>query len=69
VHADDPCELALDAQSRSVIATELETLSTREAHIVRLRFGLLDGRLHTLAEIGEVHGISRNGFGRSRPGR
>jgi RNA polymerase primary sigma factor len=37
----------------------LASLSEREAGVVRLRFGLVDGRPHTLDEIGEVYGVSR----------
>jgi len=37
----------------------LATLSEREANIVRLRFGLIDGRPHTLDEIGHIHGVTR----------
>jgi RNA polymerase primary sigma factor len=37
----------------------LSTLSEREASIVRLRFGLTDGRPRTLDEIGRVHGVTR----------
>jgi RNA polymerase primary sigma factor len=34
-------------------------LTDREAGIVRLRFGLMDGRPHTLDEIGKVYGVTR----------
>ena len=37
----------------------LETLSEREAGIVRLRFGLTDDQPRTLDEIGQVYGLSR----------
>jgi RNA polymerase primary sigma factor len=37
----------------------LATLSEREAGVVRLRFGLHDGRQHTLDEIGQVYGVTR----------
>nr|WP_246258168.1 RNA polymerase sigma factor [Amycolatopsis anabasis] len=37
----------------------LSTLSEREAGVVRLRFGLLDGRPRTLDEIGQVYGVTR----------
>jgi RNA polymerase primary sigma factor len=37
----------------------LTTLSEREAGIVRRRFGLTDGRLRTLDEIGHVYGLTR----------
>jgi DNA-binding CsgD family transcriptional regulator len=37
----------------------LQTLSARSADIIRLRFGLLDEEPRTLAEIGQIYGISR----------
>jgi RNA polymerase primary sigma factor len=37
----------------------LQTLSEREAGVVRLRFGLVDGRPRTLDEIGQVYGVTR----------
>jgi RNA polymerase nonessential primary-like sigma factor len=37
----------------------LKTLDDREQSVVRLRYGLDDGRPHTLDEIGRVFGISR----------
>jgi RNA polymerase primary sigma factor len=37
----------------------LGSLSDREAGIVRLRFGLMDGCPHTLDEIGMVYGVTR----------
>ncbi len=37
----------------------LSGLTEREAGIVRLRFGLMDGRPHTLDEIGRVYGVTR----------
>jgi RNA polymerase primary sigma factor len=45
----------LQAELRSVLAT----LSDREAGVIRLRFGLSDGRPHTLDEIGRVYGVTR----------
>jgi RNA polymerase primary sigma factor len=45
----------LQGQLQSVLAT----LSDREAGIVRLRFGLTDGRQRTLDEIGQVYGVTR----------
>jgi RNA polymerase primary sigma factor len=35
------------------------TLSDREAGVIRLRFGLRDGRPRTLDEIGQVYGVTR----------
>jgi RNA polymerase primary sigma factor len=37
----------------------LETLPAREVKVLQLRYGLKDGRTHTLSEIGEKMGISR----------
>lgn len=37
----------------------LDTLSPREKQVVRWRFGLEDGRMKTLQEIGELMGVSR----------
>jgi RNA polymerase primary sigma factor len=37
----------------------LATLSEREAGIVRLRFGLIDGQPRTLEQVGQVYGITR----------
>ncbi|MGW3471881.1 RNA polymerase sigma factor [Saccharopolyspora sp. NPDC000995] len=45
----------LQDQLQSVLAT----LSEREAGVVRLRFGLTDGRPRTLDEIGQVYGVTR----------
>jgi RNA polymerase primary sigma factor len=45
----------LQEELRSVLAT----LSDREAGVIRLRFGLTDGRPRTLDEIGRVYGVTR----------
>jgi len=37
----------------------LSTLSPREAHILRLRFGLVNGRTYTLEEVGQKFGLTR----------
>ncbi len=37
----------------------LTTLTPREARILRLRFGLLDGRSYTLEEVGQKFGLTR----------
>jgi RNA polymerase primary sigma factor len=37
----------------------LETLPAREVKVLQLRYGLKDGRTHTLSEIGDKMGISR----------
>ena len=43
-----------------IIDSQLETLSPREARVIRLRFGLEDGREHTLEDAGKIFGVSRD---------
>ena len=60
---DSQAVIAVDAVSFTLLQNELRcvlgTLSEREASVVRLRFGLIDGRPHTLDEISHVHGVTR----------
>ena len=37
----------------------LETLTEREKKVLRLRFGLNDGRARTLEEVGQFFGVTR----------
>ncbi|PJF25187.1 MAG: RNA polymerase subunit sigma, partial [Phototrophicales bacterium] len=48
-----------DKLLREKIDYLLETLTPREAHILQLRFGLLNGRAHTLEEVGQQFGLTR----------
>ncbi|WP_181784368.1 sigma-70 family RNA polymerase sigma factor [Pseudonocardia pini] len=57
--ASDPQLLAVAEACRRQVATVLATLPAREASIVRLRFGFVDGRRHTHQEIGVRYGVSR----------
>ena len=60
---DDDTPAPADAASatilREVIDRELNTLTPREAHVIRLRFGLYDGRTRTLEEVGKEFDITR----------
>jgi RNA polymerase primary sigma factor len=60
---DSEAVVAMDVVSFSLLQDQLQqvllTLSEREAGIVRLRFGLSDGRPRTLDEIGQVYGVTR----------
>ena len=47
------------ASSGQSLQQVLQTLSEREAGVVRLRFGLTDGQPRTLDEIGQVYGVTR----------
>ena len=44
---------------RSSSTAVLDTLSDREAGVVKMRFGLTDGQPKTLDEIGKVYGVTR----------
>jgi RNA polymerase primary sigma factor len=37
----------------------LDRLPAREAQILRLRYGLVDGRVYTLEEVGQTIGVTR----------
>lgn len=54
---DDDTPAPSDAASatilREVIERELHTLTPREEHVIKLRFGLYDGRTRTLEEVGK----------------
>ena len=54
-----PSESASTTILREVIERELNTLTPREAHVIKLRFGLYDGRSRTLEEVGKEFDITR----------
>ncbi len=60
---DDDTPAPADAASatilREVIERELHTLTPREEHVIKLRFGLYDGRTRTLEEVGKEFDITR----------
>ena len=60
---DSEAVLAIDTVSFTLLQEHLHSvlarLSEREASIIRLRFGLIDGQPRTLDEIGHVHGVTR----------
>ena len=54
-----PAEAAAATMLRETIERELHTLTTREMHVIKLRFGLYDGRSRTLEEVGQEFKITR----------
>jgi RNA polymerase primary sigma factor len=60
---DSEAIVAVDAVSFTLLQDQLQsvlqTLSEREAGVVKLRFGLTDGQPRTLDEIGQVYGVTR----------
>ncbi|EEC76734.1 hypothetical protein OsI_14770 [Oryza sativa Indica Group] len=63
VTADPTAETAEEMLNRLSMKRDvhkaLDTLTTRERQVVTLRFGLEDGRIRTLQEIGNTMGVSR----------
>ncbi len=60
---DDDTPSPAEATSTSILREELErqlhTLTPREEHVIKLRFGLYDGRTRTLEEVGKEFDITR----------
>lgn len=60
---DDNTPGPADATSNALLAEALgeilNTLTDREADVLRLRFGMYDGKTHTLEEVGQIFGVTR----------
>ena len=54
-----PSETASYSLLREQIAAVLKTLTPREEQVLKLRYGLTDGRAHTLEEVGKEFDITR----------
>ncbi|MBQ2513545.1 MAG: RNA polymerase sigma factor RpoD [Clostridia bacterium] len=54
-----PAEAASANILRQVLEKQLHTLTPREEHVIKLRFGLYDGRCRTLEEVGKEFDITR----------
>lgn len=54
-----PDDAALKTITNEDIDAVLHTLSPREEEVIRLRFGLKDGRCHTLEEVGTEFNVTR----------
>lgn len=57
--APSPSDQAADILLREQIEQVVNTLSQREAKVLRLRFGLEDGRMRTLEEVGREFSVTR----------
>jgi len=57
--APSPSDQAADVLLREQIEDVMETLTPREAKVLRLRFGLEDGRTRTLEEVGKEFMVTR----------
>jgi len=56
---EDPFVYAARKMLQLELDEVLNTLEPREANIIRLRYGLVDGRECTLEEVGQVHDLTR----------
>lgn len=50
----------LGVEGREIIYSILDTFSERDAGVIALRFGLIDGRPRSPTEIGRIYGIQRD---------
>ena len=57
--APSPSEQAADTLLREHIEEVMQTLTPREAKVLKLRFGLEDGRMRTLEEVGREFDVTR----------
>jgi len=57
--AEDPEDAADIITLREKIEKDLENLTQKEREVLELRFGLLDGKYHTLEEVSEYFNVTR----------
>ena len=55
----DSTEIDVAKELREQLEEVLSTLTPREEHVIKLRFGLYDGRTRTLEEVGKEFDITR----------
>ena len=54
-----PADATSNALLGEALKEILDTLTEREADVLRLRYGMSDGRTHTLEEVGQQFGVTR----------
>ena len=62
VHDTDtpnPLDYTINEAYREEIDTVLKTLTDREEKVLRMRYGLIDGKSHTLEEVGKEFNVTR----------
>lgn len=58
-NALNPHDFMMQEMVKKTLDEVLETLTDREEKVLRLRYGLLDGKTHTLEEVGREFGVTR----------
>ena len=59
VNTPGPADATSNAMLAEALKEILDTLTEREADVLRMRFGMYDGRTHTLEEVGQIFGVTR----------
>lgn len=54
-----PEAIAINLQLTQAVQNSLETLTEREADVLRFRYGMYDGHTYTLEEVGHIFGVTR----------
>ena len=54
-----PADATSNALLAEALAEILGTLTEREADVLKMRFSMYDGRTHTLEEVGQIFGVTR----------
>ncbi len=54
-----PADATSNAMLSEALKEILDTLTEREADVLKMRFGMYDGRTHTLEEVGQIFGVTR----------
>ena len=57
--ATSPIEATAQEMMREQLGKALDNLSVRERQVLELRFGLMDGKVHTLEEVGAYFDVTR----------
>ncbi|NLZ83081.1 MAG: sigma-70 family RNA polymerase sigma factor, partial [Clostridiales bacterium] len=58
-NVDSPKESAIESSLQMEINTQLQTLNEREQKILEMRFGLNNTQSHTLEQVGNHYGLTR----------
>ena len=58
-HTPGPADATSNALLAEALKEILDTLTEREADVLKMRFGMYDGRTHTLEEVGQIFGVTR----------
>ena len=57
--ASEPADIATHMMLREQLSSVLKTLTPREEKVLCMRYGLIDGKMHTLEEVGEEFKVTR----------